>query len=377
MYKIFIFILGLTVISCQNSGDQSSKNKLTAKVKNIENETFAYISEYGEGNKLVAIDTLEIKDDQFIFNLPEKDYQTLNSIRVEGVKGLIYFVNEKEPIDLTIIKGDNDFLVSDPDIQAGEANTLFTEYMAFLNETEEKIHHLSDEYSQEELQDPEIKSELQEQEGKAIQEITAYRRKAIKEHPNTLTSAYILADLLSSRAVSPTKLEEIYDSLSDDIKETFIGQELGHVIIPSKGVKVGDTAPDFTARNPGGTPVSLGEVLDKKGQFTLVEFWASWCPNCQAEMPHLVKVYEEYHDKGLNIIGISIDNDKAEWEKAIEDFGMEWTQISNLNEWQDPIVREYGVQSIPTNYLLDKNGEVIAINLNSDALKEKLQETLD
>lgn len=378
MYKLFIFILGLTVISCQDGNKESTEDSLTAKVKNIENGTPVYISEYGEENKIVALDTLEIEDKQFVFEFPDRDYQTLNSIHVDGLEGLIYFINEEEPIEITLLKEDN-VLLSEPDIKAGEGNILFSDYMVFLNNSEEKIRNLSEEYSEEELQDPEVQSSLREKERKVISEITDYRRKAIKEHPNSLASAYILADILTSRAVSPTKLEEIYDSLSGDIKATFVGQELENVIFPSAStsIKVGDSAPDFTARNPAGNPVSLEEILKKEGDYTLVEFWASWCPNCQEEMPHLVKVYEEFHEEGLNIVGISIDNNKSEWENAIAEYGMEWTQISNLNEWQDPIVRDYGVQSIPTNFLLDKNGNVLAINLNSDELKAQLQKLLE
>src|SRR5690625_463881 len=196
MYKIFLFILGLTIISCQNNKSQSAENGLTAQVKNIDDGTAVYISEYGEGNRIVALDTLEIENEQFVFEFPDRDYQTLNSIHVEGVEGLIYFINEEEPIELTILQEDN-FLLSEPNIKAGEGNTLFMEYMAFLNDKEMEKHQLSEEYSQEELQDPEIRSTLQEKERKLDQEITAYRRKAIKEHPNTLASAYILADLLT------------------------------------------------------------------------------------------------------------------------------------------------------------------------------------
>lgn len=376
MKNLFILFLGLLTVSCQSAKSQSEKT-LTAHVENIDDGTSVYISEYGEGNKVVALDTLNIKNGKFIFDFPERDYQTLNSIRIDGLDGLVYFINEAKPIELTLLKDEDNFLVNNPDIKAGEANTLFVEYMAFLNETEEKVYLAASEYSAEELLNPAVQEKLRELEREAGSEITAYRRKAIKDHPNALSSAYILADLFSSKAVSPTKLEEIYESLSEEIKQTFIGQELGHAISPTEPVKIGDIAPDFTARNPQGEPVSLKDILNQKGKYTLIEFWASWCPNCHDEMPNVVEVYNQYHQKGLNIIGVSIDNDKSEWEEAIQEFGMKWPQVSNLNNWQDPIVRKYGVNSIPTNFLLDENGKVIADHLKGKELKEKIKELLD
>jgi|SRR5690625_2425501 len=376
MKNLFILFLGLLTVSCQSAKSQSEKT-LTAHVENIDDGTSVYISEYGEGNKVVALDTLNIKNGKFIFDFPERDYQTLNSIRIDGLDGLVYFINEAKPIELTLLKDEDNFLVNNPDIKAGEANTLFVEYMAFLNETEEKVYLAASEYSAEELLNPAVQQKLRELEKEAGSEITAYRRKAIKDHPNALSSAYILADLFSSKAVSPTKLEEIYESLSEEIKQTFIGQELGHAISPTEPVKIGDIAPDFTARNPQGEPVSLKDILNQKGKYTLIEFWASWCPNCHDEMPNVVEVYNQYHQKGLNIIGVSIDNDKSEWEEAIQEFGMKWPQVSNLNNWQDPIVRKYGVNSIPTNFLLDENGKVIADHLKGKELKEKIKELLD
>lgn len=143
---------------------------------------------------------------------------------------------------------------------------------------------------------------------------------------------------------------------------------------PQSGVNIGDQAPNFSARTPQGKELSLENVLAKKGKYTLIEFWASWCPFCQREMPKVVEVYKKYHKQGLNIIGVSIDSNKDEWvKKGIRKFGMRWDQVSNLNKWNDPIVKKYGVHSIPANFLLDNNGKVIAKDLKGDALKTKMK----
>lgn len=376
MRKLFILFIGLLAISCQQAKSQNSGKKLTAHVKSFADGTSVYISEYGEGNKVVAGDTLAIKDGKFTFDFPERDHQTLSSIQIEGASGYIYFINENQPLEITILKDENNFLLNDPKIKGGEANTLFVEYMSFMNGIDEKMAKIMEEYSTKDMQDPEVQSVLREIEERNLQEITDYLRTAIEEHPNALSSAYILADLFSLRTVSPTKLEEIYESLSEEVKNSNIGKELGNVIAPLKEPKEGEIVPEFSARNPNGEVVSLEDVLKQEGSYTLIEFWASWCPNCQEEMPHLVEVYQEFKDKGLKIIGVSIDREKSEWEKMIEDYQMNWTQVSNLNHWQDPIIQKYGVNSIPTNFLVDNEGKVIAVKLDHIALKSKLEELL-
>lgn len=376
MRKLFILFIGLLAISCQQAKSQSSGKKLTANVKAFNDGTSVYISEYGDGNKIVAADTLQIKNGKFVFDFPERDHQTLSSIQIEGSSGYIYFINENEPLEITILKDENNFLLNDPKIKGGEANTVFVDYMSFMNGIDEKMAKIMEEYSTKDMQDPEVQNVLREIEDRNLQEITDYLRTTVEDHPNALSSAYILADLFSLRTVSPTKLEEIYNNFSEEVKESPIGKELRNVIAPVQEPKIGETVPEFSARNPEGEVISLKDILAQEGEYTLIEFWASWCPNCQEEMPHLVEVYNEFKDQGLKIIGVSIDKEKSEWENMIRDYKMEWTQVSNLNHWQDPIIQKYGVNSIPTNFLVDKEGKVIAVKLDHIALKSKLEELL-
>lgn len=376
MYKVLIVLLTLATFSCQSDKKQPHQNALTAMVKNIEDGTSVYITEYGEGDKIVALDTVAVKKGKFEFEFPDRSYQTLNSIRIDGANGFVYVINEAEPLEITLLKDDSGFLLNEPKIKGGESNQLFVNYMGFLNETEQKLSELSEGYSPEELKDPKVQEQLREKEEKLHQMQIDFRRQSIDKHPNSLASAYILADLFSGREVSPEKLKAHYESLSDSIKNTFIGKQLGHAIAPAEGLKIGEKAPDFSAPTPEGNELSLKEILAKDGQYTLVEFWASWCPNCQEEMPHVVEVYNKYHDKGLNIISVSIDNSKEEWLKGIKDFDMNWDHISNLKQWEGSIVQEYGVTSIPNNYLLDKDGKVVAIKLLNKELKKKMNELL-
>lgn len=137
---------------------------------------------------------------------------------------------------------------------------------------------------------------------------------------------------------------------------------------------IGEKAPEFSGPNPNGETIALKDVL---GKVTLVDFWAAWCKPCRAENPNIVAVYEKYHDKGFNVLGVSLDRTEAAWKKAIEDDGLEWHHISNLAYFEDAIAKMYNVNAIPAAFLLDENGVIIAKNLRGPALEEKVSEVLD
>lgn len=119
--------------------------------------------------------------------------------------------------------------------------------------------------------------------------------------------------------------------------------------------------------------LSLKENLSK---VTLIDFWASWCKPCREENPKVVALYNEFHKKGLNIISVSLDKNAEDWKKAIQKDGLTWTQVSNLKEMKDPIAIQYGITQIPTTFLLDSNGTIVAIDLYGESLKTKINELL-
>ena len=133
---------------------------------------------------------------------------------------------------------------------------------------------------------------------------------------------------------------------------------------------------DFTMNDTEGNPVAVIDEIAKH-KITIVDFWASWCGPCRAEMPSLVKLYAEEKDNGLGIVGVSLDNDLSSWERAIEKDGITWLQVSDLQGWENAAARMYEVNSIPHTILVNANGEIVSEGLRGEELAEFVKNYLE
>jgi peroxiredoxin len=139
-------------------------------------------------------------------------------------------------------------------------------------------------------------------------------------------------------------------------------------------LKVGTEAPSFALNTPQGETIKL-EDLKLKGDYIVLDFWASWCPDCRKDVPNVLKAYNTFKDKGVTFVGISFDTDKEVWTKAIEQYAIPYIQVSELKKWKETSISSaYHIQWIPTLYLLDKEGKVLFATVYSDELINKLEE---
>jgi peroxiredoxin len=193
-----------------------------------------------------------------------------------------------------------------------------------------------------------------------------------KSHPNSVVAAY---EIYTNYSYNPRvgQIDSLYQELDTIVRVTYFGRLIENIVEKAKLTAVGMPAPDFTNNNVNDKPVSLSSL---KGKYVLLDFWASWCGPCRQENPSVVKAFHKYHDKGFDILGVSLDDTKTDWIQAIKKDGLEWTQVSDLKGWQASAASLYGVKGIPMNYLLDKNGIIVAKGLRGDDLERKLAEFL-
>lgn len=141
---------------------------------------------------------------------------------------------------------------------------------------------------------------------------------------------------------------------------------------PATATSIGAIAPDLAFPDPDG---NIRKLSDLRGKVVLLDFWASWCRPCRGENPHVVAMYQKYHDKGFEVFSVSLDRDKESWKRAIASDGLVWpNHVSDLKYWSSEAARTYGVSSIPSTYLLDQNGRIIAKNLRGEALSNALKQ---
>lgn len=366
---LFFMAIGVSV--------QAQTNHVTIKTNELENPITVIISEIGESNTPKVLGEVEIENGETTFEMDAVSFQTLNVITLKEGSGQLFLINESLPLTVNLIIDEFGGIDIESSVEGGEGNKQFSEYLQRRRAKLVEIATVTDDYSKEDLKNEKVQREIMDKQSAIDRDYLDRNINAMKEHPDMLASAYIFSDVMREQSVSDEDLKEIFANFSEGLKGSYIGSQINNVINPPPVLKEGDAAPSFSAPNPEGKEISLEEVLAMEGEYTLVEFWASWCPYCRREMPNLVETYEEFKDKGLKIISVSLDKKGSEWTDAIDQFGMDWIHVSHLRYWDEPVARLFNVKSVPTNYLLDKEGNILAIKMRGNQMKSKLKELMD
>ncbi|MDB5159456.1 MAG: hypothetical protein JWR50_4163 [Mucilaginibacter sp.] len=198
--------------------------------------------------------------------------------------------------------------------------------------------------------------------------------KFVNDNKTSLAAFYAMASL------EPMKYEQQMVAYADELKDkgSFTDnpgvQRFIRQMMTVKPTSIGHKAPDFTTTGIDGKPVSLA---DYKGKYVMLDFWASWCAPCRAENPNVVKAYTAFKDKGFNILGISLDVTKDDWQKAINADKLTWAHASDLKRFDGATERLYHIEAIPTNYIIDPQGVIVAKNVTGAALEDFLNKTFN
>jgi len=211
--------------------------------------------------------------------------------------------------------------------------------------------------------------------GKALQD---QQKKILTDFISTHTNSFlsiILIHELGPHADDPRQLEKLFNGLSPALKDSEPGKITISDILKAEVTGIGAIAPDFTQNDVNGTPVTLSSF---RGKYVLIDFWASWCGPCRQENPNLVRTYKKYKDKNFAVIGVSLDRPegRTDWLNAIKNDGLAWTQVSDLNFWSNKVAVQYFISEIPSNFLIDPKGKIIARNLRGEDLDRELAKDL-
>jgi len=169
------------------------------------------------------------------------------------------------------------------------------------------------------------------------------------------------------------ELRTLFNGLDKSVRKSKEGKQFNYYLKRLENSSIGKKAPAITQLTPEGEPFSLSDL---RGKYVLIEFWASWCPDCRRENPKLVKTYAEFKDKNFEILGVSFDRKLEDWVAAIEKEKLTWKHISDLQSWQNAAGTLYGVRAIPQNILVDPEGIIVARNIHDEELNTKLRELL-
>ncbi|MFP9115132.1 redoxin domain-containing protein [Flavobacterium sp. RHBU_3] len=372
MKKIALLLsLSLLAISCKQLGEK--EYEITGTV-DPSWEGKMVILERPLPNGTTPIDTVMIHNAEFKFK---------DTISAPDVYYLRFQPKSAETLDFVLEPGSIDIEVDkDTIIKSKLSGTYNNEKFEDLKRTF-KTHRMKLQSFEknnlrqykiaEEKKDTVTTNKLMKQRKELLEKLETDITKFVTDNPKALASLNGVTIVHRFHFKDDKEVKAMFDKLDAAVKNTVQGKQIADYFkrmeevqaavpqpaaAPAKTtVKVGDTAPQFSGKTPEGGQLALGQVMGKKA--TIIDFWASWCGPCRKESPALVALYKKYHDKGLNIISVSLDDNEQAWKDAIKKDGLTWSHVSNLKRWEDPIALMYGVEQIPAPFLLDANGKVI------------------
>jgi peroxiredoxin len=198
--------------------------------------------------------------------------------------------------------------------------------------------------------------------------ILVVTKKFVDENPASVGAAYFLCTIIQDFDINKT--HDIITAFDPSIQESEYVRYLNEEIILNERLMVGSQAPDFSIPTSTNDTISLS---DYEGKYLLLEFWASWCKASKERNKHITKIYNKYHDSGLEVLSISLDKEKEKWEEAIKRDSLSWVQASDLLYWESPVSKYYRVQRIPYRVLIDPQGKIVLLNPRENTLNNKLK----
>src|SRR5690606_35323982 len=318
MIRNLLIILSLASLT---ACEQDSGYEISGNVNNATEGQKIFVANLDDlTNQPKIIDTIEITEGRFSLDLPEVEKPTISFLQLEGVRGSVMYIAENEPISFEVYP---DSIFSSK-VTGGAENEVLMDYADSMIASQQEMgairNTMMEAFS---TQDTLQINKAQTEQERIIEIMKTQKRELVEDHPNSLVSVIVMQEMVGTKMFPTSDLKALYESLSPELKSTSLGKKIGESLSNLSSVEIGNKAPEFTAPNPEGEQIALKDVL---GKVTLIDFWASWCKPCRVENPNIVAVYEKYHDKGFNALGVSLDREgqKDKWVQAIADDNLSW-----------------------------------------------------
>jgi thiol-disulfide isomerase/thioredoxin len=381
--KLFLYLFAAIVFAgCKNNTTQISGTLI-----NSASGEYIFLDEL-KSNELKTVDSVKVADNGTFDFKREVKLPSFYLLKINEKSFLTMLV---EPGERITLKAHYDSLNSPVSVTGSKGTELMVEYNRTLRKTIKKLTGLTDIYMQNagSLQLPAMIESLDSIAQTYLNDINSYTKTYIDENLNSLVSLAALYQQVAPNVYvldrtrdlkyfikvdsSMSSLYPEYEpvaSLHELVQELVEGMKGEPAFAAASGR--GAEAPGISLPTPEGDTIKLSST---RGSVVLLDFWASWCPPCRQENPNLVKAYDLYHKKGFQIYQVSLDKTREAWMKAIKDDHLEkWIHVSDIQYWNSIVVPLYKIESIPFNFLLDKEGRIIASNLRGDQLQVKLAE---
>ena len=361
MKKLLLPIVAALIIL--TGCNKSNQFKVKLNLDNSDGQTVILIKSL-DGKKPIILDTVVMADNKAVFTVEKDNPQAIYILAFKEKKDQMTLFPDNQ--DVTV-KGDlEDFFHIEAtggdvtnaynDYQKGLANymTAFIPIEAAANEAYDNNDSLKYE-------------EVNAQMLAIWDEYHNYQFEYIKNHPDSYVAHYILNDMKTD--IELAQVQEYAEILTG---ESVYRDNLNKFIESNMRVELGQPFMDFTLQTKDGKDVNLAEII-KNNKVTMIDFWASWCGPCRHENPVVKAAYEKYHAKGLEIVGISVDRNEAKWLEAVEEDALPYIQVRDA---EGDVSNDYAVIYIPSNFLYDQNGVMVAKGLRGEELEAKLAELL-
>ncbi|MFN4082194.1 MAG: redoxin family protein [Bacteroidia bacterium] len=366
MKKLFYLLSSIIILgSCQNKNTKDESGfVVNGTIKNASNTQISLQEITTTG--LILLDTTTIAaDGSFKLNgtLTEKTFCTIRLPQGD----IVLLVDTASRLTIEADASNLQEYTVAGSQENEDLRRLFVLNTGFMKAAQNIENRFS--INQDEVPSIEVQNKIRE----AFDSLQQAHQTAIKDFAKSITSS--LVPYFATNFLLPESdyayLKLIDDMLYPTFNNSKYASALHTRVLDLKKTAIGEEAPEIVLSDPFGKMVSLSSL---RGKVVLIDFWASWCGPCRRENPNVVKVYNKYKNKGFDILGVSLDDNRDAWIKAINDDKLLWNHVSDLMKWNSSVVKLYNIEGIPLTVLVDRDGKIIDKNLRGEALDKKLAE---